>query len=164
MIAASCLTFVSPCFVHQIEMVDLGNFFPSSAMGSDYFKMFRVRSSPHKAWNVILFYEGGTEAQIILGWSTLNSMCLSWQISWLPDNPIWGSGWNMLQFPPSPSVSVSFFSLKSEGEAVFHPPVGLGLLLGDFDPQSQICFWLHHFKCPLTFFQAKTGNLEEGQK
>lgn len=91
-----------------MEVVDLGNFLPSSSIGSDYFKMFWVRSSPHKAWNVILFYEWGTEAQIILGWSTLNSMCLSWQISWLPDNPIWRSGWNMLQFPPSPCVSGTF--------------------------------------------------------
>lgn len=146
-----------------MDMVDLGNFLPSSAVGSDYFKVFWMRSSPHKVWNVILFYEWGTEAQIILGWSTLNSMCLSWQISWLPDNPIWGSGWNMLQFPPSPCVSVSFFSFKAEGEAVFHPPVGLGLLSGDFDPQSQIYFWLHNFKCPLTVLQAETGNLEEGQ-
>lgn len=101
-------------------MVDLGNFLPSSAMGSDYFKVFWVRSSPHKAWNVILFYELGTEAEIILGWSTLNSMCLSWQISWLPDNPIWGSGWNMLQFPPRPCVcQFPFFLSRLRGRLYF---------------------------------------------
>lgn len=118
-IAASCLTFVSPCFVHQIEMVNLGNFLPSSIMGSDNFKMFRVHSLPIKHVMLFLFYKWGTEAQIISGWSTLNSMCLPWQISWLPDNPIWGSGWNMLQFPPSRCVSVSFFLSRLRGRVYF---------------------------------------------
>lgn len=108
-IAASCLTFVSPYFVHQMEMVSLGNFLPSPITGSDCFKMFRVHCIPIKHGMLFLFYKWGTEAQIISGWSTLNSMCLPWQISWLPDSPIWGSGWNMLQLPSSPCVSVSFF-------------------------------------------------------
>lgn len=130
MIAASCLTFVSPCFVHQMEMVDLGNLLPSSIMGSDGFTVFRVHSLPIKHGILFLFYEWGTEAQIILGWSTLNNMCLPWQISWLPDNPIWGSGWNMLQFPPSPSVSGSLFLSRLGGRLYFTLVWGWGSFQG----------------------------------
>jgi len=56
-IGSSWLAFVSPCFVHQMEIVDLANFLPSSIVGSDRFKMFRVHSFCIKHGMLFLFYE-----------------------------------------------------------------------------------------------------------
>lgn len=119
-------------FVHQREMVNLGDFLSCTISEGEDLKMFRVPSLPIKHGMLFLFYKWGTEAQIILGWSTLNRVCLPWQIPWFSDNPICGSGWSMLQFPSSPCMSTFTFFFQGEEGGCISPWCGVEAPFGEF--------------------------------